>query len=230
MIPVPVLTERQKDYAKFLQTPFWIELSKRCKKRDRFHCIQCSSNKLLQAHHLHYDRPSWFDTQIIDLVTLCDKCHDKVHNGTLVISRETIARSRQLKPKKFVPKIVPHPPKVHTPNPKKAIKALNTALRRKQKSERRALRKQHRKEQKRLNALPKSFNDESIRNVNGNVIPEFITQFIPYLTEPQKKTVRHKLESIFWKHRPEWPSRFNTLYREILRWPNVHAEVLKPNK
>lgn len=73
------LTPRQLAYAEFLKSDFWKDLSRKCKDRDGNQCVQCRSQKTLNAHHLHYDRPSWYDTQLVDLITLCHWCHQSEH-------------------------------------------------------------------------------------------------------------------------------------------------------
>lgn len=71
------MTEAQKAYRRFLQTPFWKELSERVKAAAG-KCARCDSVESPQSHHRVY-REDWFETQPEDLEVLCRTCHKKEH-------------------------------------------------------------------------------------------------------------------------------------------------------
>lgn len=74
------MKKEKLSYAEMLKDPRWIERAKEIKEWDRECCQLCGSNENLQVHHLYYDKEKevW---QYGDraLVTLCDKCHEKIH-------------------------------------------------------------------------------------------------------------------------------------------------------
>jgi HNH endonuclease len=53
--------------------------------RDGYRCQQCGKQKgQLQAHHLVYREHGGKDT-LSNLLTLCDRCHQQVHQGKLIL-------------------------------------------------------------------------------------------------------------------------------------------------
>ena len=70
-------SNRKAEYARFLQSDFWINLSRT--KRDQIgRCQHCGSKRHLQAHHVFY-RSDWYQTQLADLKVLCRVCHEIEH-------------------------------------------------------------------------------------------------------------------------------------------------------
>jgi 5-methylcytosine-specific restriction endonuclease McrA len=73
------LTDRQRDYIDYLDSPTW-----RCKRsqalaRDGFRCRICNSDKSPTVHHRKY--PKILGTEAVeDLTTLCSRCHDLFHH------------------------------------------------------------------------------------------------------------------------------------------------------
>lgn len=65
------------EYAKFLRTPFWIELSSR-KKAKVGKCERCGADKRLQSHHKEYP-DNWFDSTEEMLEVVCSRCHRLEH-------------------------------------------------------------------------------------------------------------------------------------------------------
>jgi len=59
----------------------WKLLSRKIKKRDGFKCAICGSDVNLQVHHKKYKKGlmAW-EYSDSDLITLCGKCHKKIHN------------------------------------------------------------------------------------------------------------------------------------------------------
>lgn len=76
-------------YAQFLQSKFWINLSRQ-KRKMVGRCERCGSRKCLQSHHRFY-REDWNLTQLEDLEVLCRKCHSK-HHGIKTVSRRDKAK------------------------------------------------------------------------------------------------------------------------------------------
>ncbi|MGV3695529.1 HNH endonuclease [Flavobacterium sp.] len=78
---------RPTNYRKSLKSnPYWDEVKRRIRLRDNFKCIECGSIIRLETHHITYyvggisivgnelEHLNW-------LVTLCETCHQKVHNN-----------------------------------------------------------------------------------------------------------------------------------------------------
>lgn len=71
-----------KNYIEILKSPEWIK--KRCKimKRDNFKCQSCGSKNKLQVHHKKYIKGKMpWEIQDKYLITLCENCHNKEHEG-----------------------------------------------------------------------------------------------------------------------------------------------------
>lgn len=64
-------------YAMFLESRWWIDLS-RTKRRKIGQCERCGNTNRLQSHHRFY-RENWFETQLEDLQVLCRRCHENEH-------------------------------------------------------------------------------------------------------------------------------------------------------
>ena len=99
MIYTSKLTEPTLTYSQQLLTEQWHNKRMKILCRDGFKCTVCSSTKLLQVHHTKYlfGKLAW---QYPDswLVTLCSKCHKKVHKI------KTKARKRRRVVKKVIKK------------------------------------------------------------------------------------------------------------------------------
>lgn len=74
----PVDFENPYDkYLAYLDSQTWAELRNKALERDEYHCCICNSPHNLEVHHLRY--PQVLGTErISDLMTLCDKCHEKL--------------------------------------------------------------------------------------------------------------------------------------------------------
>lgn len=66
------------EYAKYLKTDQWHEVSAARKYMDGNTCVCCGSNEQLAAHHVVYPG-KWSDTTTDHLVTLCKDCHTAIH-------------------------------------------------------------------------------------------------------------------------------------------------------
>lgn len=75
----------KKTYTELLKDPRWIETSKHIREWDGEVCLLCGdsgSSANLQVHHLYYDQnknPWEYNRE--SLVTLCEKCHRKIHQN-----------------------------------------------------------------------------------------------------------------------------------------------------
>lgn len=55
----------------------WLKLKKKKLRQDP-QCELCKTAKNLRIHHIRYPEV-WGEEKIEDLMTLCDACHEKVH-------------------------------------------------------------------------------------------------------------------------------------------------------
>lgn len=71
----------KKTYAEKLKSPLWQRKRLEIMQRDGFACRECEdSESTLHVHHLRYIKgndPWEYDQE--DLLTLCEKCHEKAH-------------------------------------------------------------------------------------------------------------------------------------------------------
>lgn len=69
------------EYQEYIHSPVWYATRQKIFERDRYICQHCHTAVTLQnghCHHLTYDRLGNEDW--CDLITLCRKCHEKVHS------------------------------------------------------------------------------------------------------------------------------------------------------
>jgi len=77
-------------YSELLRYPQWLEKRKKILKRDNYRCYNCGSSYGLEVHHRQYHilksigdfRKPWA-YPAINLVTLCNRCHQVGHKNTL---------------------------------------------------------------------------------------------------------------------------------------------------
>ena len=74
-------------YAEYLASPEWQKLRKAVLLRDGFKCQKCGSAKNVVVHHIHYPEVLGTESQD-DLITLCDKCHEEVHDKDIAIKKQ----------------------------------------------------------------------------------------------------------------------------------------------
>jgi 5-methylcytosine-specific restriction endonuclease McrA len=72
---------RQEEYKKHLQSPYWQEVKRMVRMRDRFTCRDCGKRKLVEVHHLTYAHRGHEKEHLDDLICLCPKCHRARHAG-----------------------------------------------------------------------------------------------------------------------------------------------------
>lgn len=64
-------------YHEFLKSPEWFTLRENVKARDHNQCRVCNKKTELVVHHKTYER--WRLCLSEDLMTVCKKCHEKIH-------------------------------------------------------------------------------------------------------------------------------------------------------
>ena len=69
------------DYYEYMNSPEWKAKREERLKHDKYQCQLCHTAKNLVVHHVTYDRLGHED--LSDLVTLCKKCHESVHEKDL---------------------------------------------------------------------------------------------------------------------------------------------------
>ena len=67
-----------KNYDEFLNTEEWRQVAAMVKDRDGNKCVICGSTENLNAHHIGYDGDRLNEN---DIVTLCNRCHECLHDG-----------------------------------------------------------------------------------------------------------------------------------------------------
>ena len=65
-------------YDEFLNTEEWKQVAEMVKDRDGHNCVICGSTENLNAHHIGYDGDCLDEN---DIVTLCNRCHECLHDG-----------------------------------------------------------------------------------------------------------------------------------------------------
>ena len=66
------------NYKEFLNTEEWKQVAEMVKDRDCNRCVICGSTENLNAHHIGYDGDCLDEN---DIVTLCNRCHECLHDG-----------------------------------------------------------------------------------------------------------------------------------------------------
>lgn len=65
-------------YNRYLASPAWKAKRLRTLERDRYMCQGCGVARATQVHHLTYDRVG--DEMLFDLASVCEACHQKIHD------------------------------------------------------------------------------------------------------------------------------------------------------
>lgn len=71
-----------KEYADYIKSKEWQATRQRIFRRDDFRCVRCGCSKNLEVHHITYKNLG--EEKDDDLATLCDKCHNDIHNPTTI--------------------------------------------------------------------------------------------------------------------------------------------------
>lgn len=79
--------EKQKAYSNLLKTKNWLNKRNLILLRDKHKCRECKSDEKLHVHHKIYinGRNPW-EVPAKFLITLCEYCHNKVHEGKEISS------------------------------------------------------------------------------------------------------------------------------------------------
>lgn len=72
-----------ENYNEFLKTDEWKQIAQMVKERDGNKCVICGSTENLNAHHIGYDGDRMDEN---DIVTLCNRCHECLHDGIKTMS------------------------------------------------------------------------------------------------------------------------------------------------
>ena len=72
-----------ENYKEFLKTEEWKKIAQMVKERDGNKCVICGSTENLNAHHIGYDGDCLDEN---DIVTLCNRCHECLHDGIKTMS------------------------------------------------------------------------------------------------------------------------------------------------
>lgn len=67
-----------ENYNEFLKTEEWKQIAQMVKERDGHKCVICGSTENLNAHHIGYEGDCLDEN---DIVTLCNRCHECLHDG-----------------------------------------------------------------------------------------------------------------------------------------------------
>lgn len=71
----------KKQHAKELSSPKWKEKREEVFERYGKQCVECGSTKNIQVHHLIYrNGHHLWEYNVNELIPLCKKCHQKIHD------------------------------------------------------------------------------------------------------------------------------------------------------
>lgn len=72
--------DKSKRYRAYLLSKEWKEIREIILERDGYRCSKCGSERNLEIHHLNYKHIFFEKFFQEDLITLCEKCHKKIHD------------------------------------------------------------------------------------------------------------------------------------------------------
>lgn len=90
----PFLQSRLRNkYDRYINGPEWDKKRKKVWRRDNYMCqvCGCGSTETLQTHHLTYIHV--FRESLDELLTVCSRCHGKIHGG--IVGRNNIRSVRR---------------------------------------------------------------------------------------------------------------------------------------
>jgi hypothetical protein len=92
------------DYKDYLKSDYWKYIKREVHERDGYKCRQCNSEDNLCVHHLKYD--NLYNEDLNYLITLCKKCHYKLHKTYKIDSfnsyRENYINEKRNKEKSII--------------------------------------------------------------------------------------------------------------------------------
>lgn len=74
------------DFNEYLNSSMWAEKKKGILERDGYKCVLCGSAKNLHVHHITYENLPFEKDE--DLITVCNKCHEKLHKMDIARKRK----------------------------------------------------------------------------------------------------------------------------------------------
>ena len=80
-VPEPKPEKKFVDYKEWVLSPAWRRIRNAKLKDSGYKCELCGSAKNLQVHHITYEHIG--DEPLDDLLTVCNKCHKKLHREDL---------------------------------------------------------------------------------------------------------------------------------------------------
>lgn len=75
-----------KNYKDYMRSDKWKVKRKKVLERDNYTCVSCLEEKATQVHHITYDNLG--DEPLFNLVSVCGKCHCKIHGIDSLAYRE----------------------------------------------------------------------------------------------------------------------------------------------
>lgn len=79
-------------YREYLNTEHYKKKRLLRLKLDDYRCQRCGTGKNLQVHHINYDRLG-YPEEIEDMITLCNHCHEYVHEYDIARKRPQESKS-----------------------------------------------------------------------------------------------------------------------------------------
>jgi len=67
----------RREYLAYLKSAHWKDLRRRALTQG-FTCRNCKDDKKIHVHHIRYR--NLVDCRVGDLVVLCEKCHNRIHD------------------------------------------------------------------------------------------------------------------------------------------------------
>lgn len=79
--PKKKVSDDKKQHAKELASPKWKKKREEVFERYGKQCVECGSTKNIQVHHLIYRKGHHlWEYNVDELIPLCKKCHQKIHD------------------------------------------------------------------------------------------------------------------------------------------------------
>ena len=79
--PKKKVSDEKKQHVKELASPKWKKKREEVFKRYGKQCVECGSTKNIQVHHLIYRKGHHlWEYNVDELIPLCKKCHQKIHD------------------------------------------------------------------------------------------------------------------------------------------------------